>query len=129
MLRARLSAFAAFSLIMLLTACGASKPEAVVDAFYFAAAKGDTTKALEQLWLTNMPEAMASSKAQMLIGEVQTRIASNGGLKKVDTRSVTINEANKSAVVDSMLIFANGKETPAEHNLVQIDGKWKISLQ
>lgn len=132
MLRSRLSAFFALFFALMLAACSGGKPESVVETFYKAAAKGDVELATKQIALAQVPASemtMAKGKIQMIVGEMQQRVAANDGLDKVEIIEVTVNDDKKTAQVRSKLVYNNGKDTVSNNNLVKEDGDWKISLK
>ncbi|MCP1631768.1 DUF4878 domain-containing protein [Kerstersia gyiorum] len=132
MLRSRLSAFFALFFALMLAACSGGKPESVVETFYKAAAKGDVELATKQIALAEVPASemtMAKGKIQMIVGEMQQRVAANDGLDKVEIVEVQIDDANNTAVVRTKLVFGNGKDSTSNNNLVKEGGDWKISLK
>ncbi|MDQ8031470.1 hypothetical protein CEG14_01985 [Bordetella genomosp. 1] len=115
-----------------LTACSGGKPESTVEALYRAAEKGDVDKAVEQISFAGVPEnqmLQAKGKVQMIVGEMQRRIQTNGGVDKVETLESKVDEQSKTAVVRTRLVFKNGKDVTETHRLVQEDGAWKLRLK
>lgn len=126
----RFLAIALFTL--LLAACSGGKPEATLERFYTAAAKGDVEKATNEISFDNTPaEQMmqAKGKVQMIVGEMQNRINANDGLDKIEVVSSTIAEDGKSAKVQVKLVYKNGKSSTESSNLLKGDDGWKIKLR
>ena len=122
---------AIFMLTLLLAACASKKPEAVVEQFYRAAAKGDVEEATKQVSFTEVPAdvmVQAKGKVQIIIGEMQNRVQTNEGLDKIEIVNVTVNRDEKTAVVESKVVFKNGKSMTEKHHLIQTDDGWKLRL-
>ncbi|WP_024890356.1 DUF4878 domain-containing protein [Luteimonas huabeiensis] len=115
-----------------LSACSSSKPEATVEAFYRAAAKGDVERATAQISFADVPAnqmVQAKGKVQMIVGEMQSRVEANDGLDAIEVVESEIDEAGDTARVRTRLVFGNGKDTSETHRLVREDGDWKIVLR
>ncbi|KLI98708.1 DUF4878 domain-containing protein [Luteimonas sp. FCS-9] len=133
MRRFRLSAvFFLMFATLALAACSSGKPEAAVEAFYEAAAKGDVEKATAQVSFADVPAngmVQAKGKVQMIVGEMQSRIDANDGLDEVEVLESTVDEGGETARVQVRVVFANGKDLTETHRMVRDDGKWKIRLR
>ncbi|WP_337245934.1 DUF4878 domain-containing protein [Luteimonas sp. gir] len=131
--RFRLSAVCFLVLATLaLAACSSAKPEATVQAFYEAAAKGDVEKATAQVSFADVPAngmVQAKGKVQMIVGEMQSRIDANDGLDKVEVIESSIDDEGETARVQVRVVFDNGKDLTETHHMVRDDGKWKIRLR
>lgn len=115
-----------------LAACSGSKPESVVETFYSAAEDGDVEKATSLISFANVPAPQmvaAKGKVQMIVGEMQSRIQANEGLKDVEIVESKVSEDGKTSTLRAKLKFKNGKEQIENHRLVKEDGDWKIVLR
>ncbi|WP_447895542.1 DUF4878 domain-containing protein [Vreelandella sp. GE22] len=116
----------------LLTACSGGEPEDTVETFFQATADGDVEKAIDQVSFASVgAEEMvaAKGKVQMLVGDLQNRIAANDGLDSVETVNTNMLEDDQRAVIQSTIHFNNGKSMNENTPLVKEDGDWKISLE
>lgn len=115
-----------------LAGCSGGKPETVVESFYSAAEDGKVEDATALISFSNVPPnqmVAAKGKIQMIVGEMQSRIQANEGLKDVEVLESTISEDGNSATLRTKLLFNNGKDQVENHRLVKEDGDWKILLK
>jgi len=116
---------------LLLAACSSSKPEATVEAFYQAVVKRDVDKAVEQLYMGDVPENelfQAKGKIQMIIGQIAADIEENGGLKQIEVLESEIDNGGQNARVRITVHYKNGEDRSDSLHLQREDGKWKIIL-
>ncbi|MFC0268927.1 DUF4878 domain-containing protein [Kushneria aurantia] len=117
---------------LMLAACSSStQPEETVERFFNAAAKGDSDTAIEQISFAGVGAndmAAAKGKIQMIAGQMQSQIESNGGIESLETLESTISEDGQHATVRTRVTFGNGQSTTDQTRLVKQDGDWKITL-
>ncbi|WP_251977442.1 DUF4878 domain-containing protein [Salinicola avicenniae] len=129
--------FALYPLFLLMTAmtlvaCSGGDPESTASAFYEAAAEGDVDGAVELISFAGVGAnemVQAKGKVQMIVGNLESRVAANDGLDTVETLETQVSEDGQTAVVRSRITFGNGKSTSENTRLVKEDGDWKVSFQ
>ena len=118
---------AVFVAALAVTACGAPGPGKTVEQFYRAVESGRVDAATDMLSIADAEmAAIASAKLAAAFERERARFAEAGGIESIEVLSEEI-DGNR-ATVNVRMIFGNGAEDEEGHDLVQVDGRWKISI-
>lgn len=122
--------------VLMLTACGSSTPEAAAKKYMGAVFDGDADKVIGMMYLPddkkNEPgvQDMLSGKVKGMVAHAKEQAEKNGGVKEITTNEAKYSEDKKTAEVRAKVTFKNDGSEPKEEivNLIDIDGDWKLNL-
>ena len=111
---------------LLLVGCSAGRnPSSAAKHFYSSIAEGEYAQALAA---TTISEDIDPEIYYAIMDKVNHSITERGGIKHIEVVSEIIAEDGLTAVVETLITYANGTEQREECDVILIDKDWKVDV-
>lgn len=111
---------------LLLVGCSAGRnPSSAAKHFYSSIAEGEYAQALAA---TTISEDIDPEIYYAIMDKVNHSITERGGIKHIEVVSEIVAEDGLTAVVETLITYANGTEQREECDVILIDKDWKVDV-
>ncbi len=111
---------------LLLVGCSIGRnPSSAAKHFYSSIAEGEYAQALAA---TTISEDIDPEIYYAIMDKVNHSITERGGIKHIEVVSEIIAEDGLTAVVETLITYANGTEQREECDVILIDKYWKVDV-
>ena len=111
---------------LLLVGCSAGRnPSSAAKHFYSSIAEGEYAQALAA---TTISEDIDPEIYYAIMDKVNHSITERGGIKHIEVVSEIVAEDGLTAVVETLITYANGTEQREECDVILIDKEWKVDV-
>lgn len=121
----RLFLYILFAATLSLVGCTARSPRSVAKHFYGSIAEGEYDKALS---LTTLSDDADPEIYYAIMDKVSRSIEERGGVRGIEVREERVAEDETSAVVITLITYANGDEQEEMCDFVKVDEKWRVDV-
>ena len=121
----RLFLYISFVATLALVGCMGRTPRSVVKHFYGSIAEGEYDKALA---VTTLADDADPEIYYAIMDKVSRSIEERGGVERIEVTDERVAEDEESAVVTTLITYANGDEQEEMCDVVKMDEKWRIDV-
>ena len=121
----RLFLYISFVATLALGGCMGRTPRSVVKHFYGSIAEGEYDKALA---VTTLADDADPEIYYAIMDKVGRSIEERGGIERIEVTAERVAEDEESAVVTTLITYANGDEQEEICDVVKVDEKWRVDV-